>query len=247
MLNYQIHGDGPPLLLAHGFGISFNIWNGLRPRLADHFTLIEVELPGIGLSPLPPPTRPYLAEAVDALDSLRACLGFDRWHLLGYSTGSRVAEAYVQTHPARVERIAFLCPAQARPIGARGLRFADCFDSRFPAIGNWILSGWRIRFLIQWLGFNLRSNPLVTDWYAEITSQPVDVLKATLRSMPEGGANPIAVPEGIPALLVWGKEDLITATPKRPSPHDVVIHACHSMPQSRAKEVGEILLPFLRG
>ena len=246
MLSHHIEGRGPPLLLLHGFGISFNIWNGLRPLLADHFTLVEVELPGIGLSPLPPPSTRSPAEAVDALDSLRAHLDLDRWRVLGYSTGSRVAEAYAQTHPDRVERVAFLCPAQARPMGAFGLRFADRFDSRFPAIGNWILSGWRIRFLIQLLGFNLHSNPLAAAWYSEITSQPVDVLKTTLRSMPNGGARPFEIPDSIPALFVWGKEDLITATPGHPSARDVVIHANHSMPQTRAHEAAEILLSFFK-
>jgi pimeloyl-ACP methyl ester carboxylesterase len=246
MLSHRVSGHGSPLLLLHGFGISFHIWDELRPRLAERFTLIEVELPGIGLSPRPLPTRPYLAEAVDALDSLRNELGIDRWSVIGYSTGSRVAEAYVQHYRSRVERIALLCPAQARASGAFGLRMAERFDSKFPALGDWVLSGWRIHFLIQLLGFNLRAHAQLPDWYAEITSQPVDILKTTLRTMPAGGAVPIAVPAEIPALYVWGKEDLITATPKRPSPRDVVIHADHSMPQTKAGEVAEILLRFFR-
>lgn len=245
MLNHRIAGHGPPLVLLHGFGISFNIWNGLRPLLADHFTLIEVELPGIGLSPLPLPTRPYLAEAVDALDSLRNFLGLARWHALGYSSGSRVAGAYLQSHADRVERAVFLCPAHTATDKAFGLRVASAIDARLPILGNWVLSGWRIRFLIHLLGFNLHRNSPVDAWYEEITSQPVDILKATLRSMPNGGARPFEIPDSVPALFVWGKEDLITATPKRPSPRDVVIHANHSMPQTRAKEVSEIVLPFL--
>ena len=245
MLNHQTHGRGPALLLLHGFGISFHIWDELRPHLADRFTCIEVELPGIGLSPLPLRPSSYLAEAVDALDSLRASLGLESWHVVGYSTGSRVAEAYLQTHTSRVDRAAFLCPAQTHAPGALGLQFADRFDARFPAIGSWILSGWRMRFLIQLLGFNLRSNPLVPAWHAEITSQPVDVLKATLRSLPGHGATPFTVPAEAPTLFVWGREDLITATPKRPSSRDMVIHANHSMPQTEPEQTARILLSFL--
>lgn len=245
MLNYRIDGHGPPLLLLHGFGISFNIWNGLRPLLRDHFTLIEVELPGIGLSPRPRPDSSYPAEAVDALDSLRDSLGIARWHVLGYSSGSRVAEAYLQTHPDRVERAVFLCPAHTAADKAFGLRVASAIDMRFPKMGTWALSGWRIRFLIHLLGFNLHRHSPVDAWHDEITSQPVDILKATLRSMPEGGARPFEIPDSISALFVWGREDLITATPKRPTFRDVIIHANHSMPQMRAKEVAEILLAFL--
>ena len=234
-------------MLLHGFGISFNIWNGLRPLLRDHFTLIEVELPGIGLSPLPRPDSSYLAEAVDALDSLRDFLGLGRWNVLGYSSGSRVAEAYLQAHPDRVERTIFLCPAHTAADKAFGLRVASVMDARFPKMGAWVLSGWRLRFLVHLLGFNLRRNSPVDAWVDEIVSQPVDILKGTLRSMPNGGARPFEFSDSISALFVWGREDLITATPKRPSTRDVVIHANHSMPQMRAKEVAEILLSFIGG
>ena len=107
-----------------------------------------------------------------------------------------------------------------------------------------MLSGWRILFLVHLLGFNFRRHSPVKAWTEEITSQPVEVLKVTLRSMPEGGARPIEFPDSITALFVWGREDLITATPRRPSPRDVVIHANHSMPQTRVGEVAEILLSF---
>ena len=114
-------------------------------------------------------------------------------------------------------------------------------------MGNWVLSGWRIRFLVHLLGFNLRRNSPVDAWVDEITSQPVDILKETLRSMPDDGARPFEVPDAIPALFVWGMEDLITATPRKPSMRDVVIHANHSMPQTCAGEVAEIIAPFLMG
>ena len=246
MLNYRIDGDGPPLLLLHGFGISFNIWTELAPRLRGHFKLVTVELPGIGLSPVPPPTRPYLAAAVDALDSLRASLAIPRWNVLGYSSGSRVAEAYLHSHADRVERAVFLCPAVTAPFKAIGLRAGIRLDGKFPQLGNWVLSSWRIRFLIQLLGFNLRPNPLAPAWYTEITSQPMDVLKETLRSMPEEGVRPFDVPAEIPALFVWGREDLITANPRKPSARDLILHANHSMPQTKACEVAEIVLSFLK-
>jgi pimeloyl-ACP methyl ester carboxylesterase len=246
MLNYRIEGRGPALLLLHGFGISFNIWNGLRPLLCDRFMLVEVELPGIGLSPLPPPSQPYLAAAVDALEALRDFLGFARWQVLSYSTGTRVAETYLQLHAERVERAVFLCPAHTAAVKALGLRLASVMDARLPVLGNWMLSGWRIRFLVHLLGFNLRRDPLVDAWTAEITSQPVNILKATLRSMPEGGVHPFKIPASIPALFVWGQEDLITAMPRHLSARDVVIHADHSMPQARANDVANVLLLFLR-
>lgn len=245
MLNYRIDGDGPPLLLLHGFGISFNIWTDLAPRLRAHFKLVTVELPGIGRSPVPPLSRPYLAAAVDALDSLRDSLAIPRWSVIGYSSGSRVAEAYLQSHAERVERAVFLCPAQTVPFKAAGLRMGIRLDAKYPQPGNWILSGWRIRFLIHLLGFNLRPNDKVPAWFAEITSQPMNVLKETLRSMPEGGARPFDLPVEIPALFIWGREDWITATPRKPSARDALIHATHAAPQTSPRDVADVILPFL--
>ena len=246
MLNYRMDGDGPPLLLLHGFGISFNIWTNLTPLLRDHFTLVTVELPGIGLSPLTPRAGPYLPAAVDALDALRAHLAIPRWSILSYSSGTRVAEAYLHSHAERVARAVFLCPAQTASGKANGLRVASSVDARWPALGNWVLSGWRLRFLIQLLGFNMRRDSRVPVWFDEISSQPVDVLKATLRSLPDFGAPPIVVPNPIPALFIWGSRDLITATPRKPSTRDAIIPATHAAPQTNPREVGEAVMAFFK-
>ncbi len=245
MLNYRIEGHGPLLVLLHGFGISFNIWSGLIPLLRDQLTLVTVELPGIGCSPLPPPTGPYPAAAADALDSLRDSLAIPRWSVLGYSSGTRVAEAYLQSYAERVERAVFLCPALTLPVKAAGLRAGIQLDRRFPQLGNWVLSGARVRFLISLLGFNMHPNRFVGAWYTEITSQPIEVLRATLRSIPDGGARPFDFPN-VPSLFVWGREDLITATPREPSTRDALIHATHAAPQTSAHSVAEVVLPFLR-
>jgi len=85
----------------------------------------------------------------------------------------------------------------------------------------------------------------VNAWYAEITSQPVEILKETLRSMPDCGARPFTFPRQIEALFIWGSEDWITATPHRLSARDVLIHANHSAPQTSAHAVAESILSFL--
>lgn len=244
MLNYEVDGSGPPLLMIHGFGISFHIWQELRPRLREHFTLIMVELPGIGCSPLPPPSQPYLASAVDGLEVTRAALGIERWSVLSYSSGTRVAEHYLQCHAGRVERAVFLSPAQSARLKAVSFSAVLRLDRAFPPVGNWILSGPRIRFLIDLLGLNFSHKELLPAWFDEITSQPVSILKETLRSMPEGGARKFELPN-LPSLFVWGRVDLIMDRPSRLSARDRLIHAGHSAPQTDAQEVGDVMLSFL--
>jgi pimeloyl-ACP methyl ester carboxylesterase len=245
MLSYELDGSGPPLVLIHGFGISFNIWRELRPQLRNHFTLILTEMPGIGCSPLPPQSMPYLDFAVEELDGLRAALGFERWSVLSYSSGTRVAEQYLQCHYEHVERAVFLSPALIARYKALSFSAALQVDQAFPHCGTWVLSGKRIRFLISLLGLNFKHPELLPEWFEEIASQPVNILKETLRTMPEGGGKKFDIPN-LPSLFVWGTRDLIMDRPRRLSLCDRLIHADHSAPQTDVDEIIETVLPFLK-
>jgi pimeloyl-ACP methyl ester carboxylesterase len=244
MLNYQIEGNGPPLLLIHGFGISFNIWQNLRPLLRDAFTLITIELPGIGKSSTP--EGDYLEACDRDLESLRLTLKIERWNILGYSSGTRVAEYYLNRHADHVLKIIYLCPAQTQAFKAVGLRVAKGLDARFPSAGNWVLSGWRLYFLIRLLGFNLRPSHHARAWMNEISSQPVEILKETLHTIPDHGARVFDIPS-VPYLFIWGRRDLITTSPRKPDLHQRFVDATHAAPVMNAEEVASVALPFLLG
>lgn len=246
MLSYRVEGEGSPLLLCHGFGISFNIWTELVPLLRDQFKLVIVELPGIGASPVPLVGTSYPVAATQMLESLRAFLDIPRWSMLGYSSGSRVVEAYVQAYPDRIHRSIFLCPAYVNRKKATGLRIAIYVDHFFPSLGNWILSGKRLHYLIRLLAFNLASNSRERAWHREISAQPLAILKETLRSMPGNGARGFQVPASVPALFLWGNEDWITKNPRSVTASDLIIHANHSAPQTSASEVAGCILDFMK-
>ena len=53
-LHYVTGGAGPLVLLVHGFGQTWYEWHQLMPQLASHFTVVAPDLPGLGLSGLPP-------------------------------------------------------------------------------------------------------------------------------------------------------------------------------------------------
>lgn len=245
-LNYRVIGEGPPLLLVHGFGISFNIWEFILPVLRPHFSVIMVELPGIGRSPLLGREHPYLDQVAAGLENVRTSLGIERWQILSYSSGTRAAEKYIQLHPACVESAVFLCPAQISVTKVLGLRIAIQLDRLIPQFGNWVLSGSRLKFLIDLLGFNYKKNDLSDKWFTEISAQPVEVLKETLRSFPVQKGQSFCIPDGIPVSFIWGNADLIADAPRKLSPlQDYVIRAFHSAPQTSAQQVSDTMLPFL--
>ncbi len=242
MLSYRTEGDGLPVLLIHGFGISFNIWSKLAPLLQEHFKLIIIELPGFGSSPLR--EGDYLQNCVSEIEQLRLFLKIDRWRVFSYSSGTRVAEAYIQKHADHVVNIVFLCPLQTQFYKAVGLTLAKAVDARFPGLGNWVLSGRRLDLLIRLLGFNSQKSEYARAWRDEIGSCSVGILKRTLRSLPSSGRRAFVTPS-VPYLFIWGKQDRITASPRRASAHHRLINANHSAPVTAAEEVAELAIPFL--
>ena len=244
ILNYRVVGNGPPLLLIHGFGISYNIWKNLLPSLCSYFTLVMIELPGIGKSPMPYRGRDYLSSSVSALDQVRSILGFNTWNVLGYSTGSRIAEAYVKTFPANVANVIFLCPLKVENIKILLLRSCFWIDRFVPAMIPWLLSDWRLKILILILGFSLKSDPLIESWQSEISSRPVHVLKETARMIIPIGTRPFHVPR--PYLMIWGDTDIVPFTPRKAEQTDYFIHANHAAPVLAANEVSEIVINLLK-
>ncbi len=110
-------GEGPPLLLLHGFDSSFLEFRRLAPLLAVSHRLLIPDLHGFGFCPRPA-ERDYTPEAV--LRHLEALLeAFDRQApaggqtlgLIGASMGGAVAVALARHHPGRFERLLLLAPA----------------------------------------------------------------------------------------------------------------------------------------
>ncbi|MEB3243308.1 MAG: alpha/beta hydrolase [Cyanobacteriota bacterium] len=114
-----VGGDGPPLLLLHGFDSSLLEFRRLAPLLAKHHTLVIPDLYGFGFTPRPA-AGVYGPDGV--LDHLEAVL--DRLDapvgLIGASMGGAVAMALARRRPSQIQRLLLLAPAglggKPRPI-----------------------------------------------------------------------------------------------------------------------------------
>ncbi|GCE10243.1 alpha/beta fold hydrolase [Tengunoibacter tsumagoiensis] len=242
MLRYRLEGSGAPLLLIHGWGVSYTIWQNLAPLLTPHFQLIMIELPGIGGSPEAASDLPYYPACAEAIEEVRRSLGIEKWSLLAYSVGTRAAEAYVQRYPESISRAIFLCPIYLWEIWSV---FVSLLSAPHPLmLRQWVFSDWRLHNLIRALGFNWLSHDYTYLWKHEIELQPLDILVRTLREIPGYGRAPFELPP-VPSLFVWGKQDALISRPRRPRPNDVTIIANHSAPMLAAPNVAEAVLPFL--
>ena len=101
-----IGGDGPPLVLLHGFPQSYLMWAQVAPALSQSRQVICFDLPGYGeSSPIDSPSKREMATLVcEAMSAL----GHDRFDVAGHDRGGRVAYRMAFDHPDRVARLAIL-------------------------------------------------------------------------------------------------------------------------------------------
>ncbi|MDX1653807.1 MAG: alpha/beta hydrolase [Candidatus Competibacteraceae bacterium] len=111
-INLRLKGDGPPLLLLHGYPQTHVMWHRLAPTLAEDFTVVCPDLRGYGDSAKPAggPDHSAYAKRAMARDQLAvmAALGFDRFAVAGHDRGARVVHRLCLDHPRRVTRAAVL-------------------------------------------------------------------------------------------------------------------------------------------
>ncbi len=107
-----VGGQGPPLLLLHGYPETSLMWRDAGPRLAEYFTVVAADLPGYGESFRPVPAEDHAphskrAMAEDLVAAMGA-LGHERFGVAGHDRGGRVAYRMAIDHPDRVERLAVM-------------------------------------------------------------------------------------------------------------------------------------------
>jgi pimeloyl-ACP methyl ester carboxylesterase len=106
-LHAVIGGEGPPLLLVHGWPEFWYAWRMLMPALARDFEVIAVDQRGMGLSDKPEGGYDTGALAGD-LVALMDALGHERFAVVGHDTGFAISYALAADHPDRVDRVALL-------------------------------------------------------------------------------------------------------------------------------------------
>jgi len=130
-LSATVGGKGPTVLLLHGYAESARMWKPLAVALAPRFTVVAIDLPGIGDSSIP-------ASGIDMTTSAKRIheavhkLGYERVRVVGHDIGLMVAYAYAAQYPSEVETLT-LMDALLPGIGA----WRDIYDAPGP---------WHFRF-----------------------------------------------------------------------------------------------------
>ena len=103
-LHYLTAGKGPAVLLLHGYTQTSRMWYPLIPRLAEKFTVIAPDLPGIGDSGIPKDGLDMKTSAI-RIHALAKQLGIQKARVVGHDIGLMVAYAYAAQFPAETEKL----------------------------------------------------------------------------------------------------------------------------------------------
>ncbi|ANY07949.1 alpha/beta fold hydrolase [Pseudonocardia sp. HH130630-07] len=105
-------GDGPPVLLLHGFPQTHAMWEPVAADLARDHTVVCTDLRGYGGSDRPESGAGHLGYSFRAMAAdqvaVMAELGFDTFAVVGHDRGARVAHRMLLDHPGTVTRAALL-------------------------------------------------------------------------------------------------------------------------------------------
>jgi pimeloyl-ACP methyl ester carboxylesterase len=130
-LHYLTAGHGTPLILLHGYAETSRMWKPIIPVLAERFTVIAPDLPGIGDSDIPADGLDMKSAAIRIHD-LAKSLGVQKAEAVGHDIGLMVAYAYAAQFPAEVTKLVLM-------------------DAFLPGVGGWEAvynnpSIWHFRF-----------------------------------------------------------------------------------------------------
>jgi len=116
-LHYLAAGKGPALILLHGYAETSRMWKPIMPVLAERFTVIAPDLPGIGDSAIPADGMD-MKTAASRIHALARSLGVAKAKVVGHDIGLMVAYAYAAQFPREVEKLVLM-------------------DAFLPGVGHW--------------------------------------------------------------------------------------------------------------
>ena len=144
-LHCVVEGEGPLVVLLHGFPETSRAWRKQIPELAKRFKIVAPDLRGYGQSEKPKGIAAYrTAVLADDIAALIAAFGAERAHVVGHDWGGGVAWTLATVHPEVVDRLVVLnCPHPA--VLQRALR------SNWTQIRrSWYIFAFQLPWLPEW-------------------------------------------------------------------------------------------------
>lgn len=185
-LNYEAYGQGPRLVLLHGWGADSHIFDPITPKLASHFQVIAPDLPGFGLSPISQHTRD-LSGYAETIGNFLNELEIGRYFLLGHSFGGAVA-VKLASMATGIEKLIL--------VDSSGIR------NKPPLVRAKIIAYKAAKSLLPEALLNPLRKLLGSDDY-----QNAGALRQTFLKIINADIQKDLAAVNVPTLLIWGEED----------------------------------------
>lgn len=246
-IRYHVEGQGPDVLLIHGWVASRRMWAHVTRGLAARYRCWAVDLPGYGDSDKPQGAWYSIPRFTSVLRDFMLALGIARACVVGHSMGGMITLDFAATHPELVEKLVAINPVVTGRTRLRPLA----------------------RFHPRWLDLTLRLSPLVLQPALRLSAglsdvpkflrQTEDFTKAARDAIVNGGHAVIAYDVSpslgriaAPALVIVGRHDLQVpadegrlAAARIPDARLVEMRAGHTLTDDRPAETLRHLREFL--
>lgn len=210
-LYYEVHGDGPPLVLLMGIGYDSSLWMlGQVPALSARFRVVILDNRDVGRSSTA--RGPYtIADMADDLAGLLDALSVERAHVLGLSMGGMIAQEFGLRHANRLDRLVLSgCGAAPGRSAVDPIRIWSWLKANDPSGELFVAEQLRTLFST---GF-LRNREVVNDTVALLASNPypVDAEAYARQAQAYLQFDSLDRLRGItaPTLVIVGEQDLLT-------------------------------------
>jgi pimeloyl-ACP methyl ester carboxylesterase len=262
-INYYEAGQGPPIILLHGFGASAYSWRFLGPALAMDHRVLTIDLKGYGLSAKPEDGTYAISDQADMVAEFIRARDLHNLIIMGHSLGGGVTlMTYFKVredHPARIRKLVlidsagyiqkmpwFIWLAKAPVLGSVG---SQLISPRFAAT----------RVLRKCYYHKDRITDEQIDTYAYYGSLPGarEALFATARQIVPEDIEAVTTRYrtiSVPVLIIWGAEDEVVPLSVGqsfkqdiPGSELVILPECGHMPlEEESQETNRLITQFLK-
>lgn len=221
-VTYRCAGDGPALVLLHGFLCDSRVWERQLLDLSDRFTVVAWDAPGAGSSSDPP--DPFtMTDWSHCLAEFLNVVGFARAYVLGLSWGGVLAQEFHRLYPTRILGL-ILADTYAGwkgslPEAVCAERLARCLrEASMPA--EEFVTRWVPEFFTEAApqGLHERMSAVVSDFH------PLG-FRLMAKSLADTDTTSLLSSIKVPTLLLWGDDD-------RRSPMSIAAQLRHAIPHA---------------
>lgn len=260
-LHYRSGGDGPPVLLLHGWPTSSFLWRHVMVEIAGGSRAIALDLPGFGLSDKPLDASYSFRFYDRVLNGFLDALEIEETGLAVHDLGGPLGLYWACRRPERLSRLALLNTLVYPDPSWAVIAFVAA--TRLPLARSWISSPKGLRWALR---FGVADRSRLTAEALDNIASPFQSRDARRALLAAGhGLSPkgfVEIAEKLPKLqvpvrIVYGARDRILPDVAKtmgrvqrdlPQAETTVLDDCgHFLQEERPREIGEILADFFAG